>query len=79
MVLGSCVALAVAKSLIMEVGGGYRRAMEGRFVPMLPLWGPETGRAVMSRELAKDEEVTLPGSRLCRGLRDPVLSLQHST
>lgn len=37
---------------------------------MLALWGPEMGRAVMSRELAKDEEVTLLGSQLCQGLRD---------
>lgn len=37
---------------------------------MQPLWGPEMGRAVMSRELAKDEEVTLLGSQLCQGLRD---------
>lgn len=37
---------------------------------MPALWGPEMGRAVMLRELAKDEEVTLLGSQLCQGLRD---------
>lgn len=39
-------------------------------VPALPLWGPKTGRAVMLRELAKDEEVTLFGSQLCQSLQD---------
>lgn len=39
-------------------------------VPALPLWGPKMGRAVMLRELAKDEEVTLFGSQLCQSLRD---------
>lgn len=34
------------------------------------LLGPRDGRAVMLRELAKDEEVTLPGSQLCQGLWD---------
>lgn len=39
-------------------------------VPALPLWGPKMGRAVMLRELAKDEEVTLFGSQLCQSLQD---------
>lgn len=48
--------------------------MEGQFgkqmCPCCPSGVQETGRAVMSRELAKDEEVTLLGSQLCQGLRD---------
>lgn len=38
--------------------------------PCCPSGVLEMGRAVMSRELAKDEEVTLLGSQLCQGLRD---------
>lgn len=48
--------------------------MEGQFgkqmCPCCPSGVLEMGRAVMSRELAKDEEVTLLGSQLCQGLRD---------
>lgn len=51
--------------------------MEGQFgkqmCPCCPSGGPEMGRAVMLRELAKDEEVTLPGSQLCQNLWDPFL------
>lgn len=54
--------------------GEGRGAMEGQFgkqmCPCCPSGVQETGRAVMSRELAKDEEVTLLGSQLCQGLRD---------
>jgi len=39
-------------------------------MPLLRLWGPEMGKAVMLRELVTDEEVTLLGPQLCQGLRD---------
>jgi len=53
---------------------GCGGAMEGQFgnpmCPCCPSGVLEMRRAVMLRELAKDEEVTLLGSRLCQGLRD---------
>lgn len=53
-------------ALMMEVGS-HGRAVWQRNVRALPLWGPEMVKAVMLRELAKDEEVTLAGSELSRG------------
>lgn len=48
--------------------------MQGQFgkelSPCCPSRVLEMGRAVMSRELEKDEEVTLLGSQLCQGPRD---------
>lgn len=54
----------------MGEGGGHGGSVWQTNVPMQPLWVLEMGRAVMSRELAKDEEVTLLGSQLCQGLWD---------
>lgn len=52
------------------VGGCHGRPVGKQTHPCCPWGGPEMGIAVMLRELAKDEEVPLLGSQLCRHLWD---------
>lgn len=72
-----CRKAGPSRGSVIEVEGGR----EATNVPTLALWGPEDGRAVTLRELAKNEEVMLLGSQLCQSPQDllPLTTLISAT